>query len=235
MSQEQRHTHPGPPPCAQPRADRWPDADSPETAEILRLVEKGDRQALDRILSRHRPRLRRMVDLRLHQRVRGRIDASDVVQDSLLEASRRLAEYLRDPPMPFFLWLRFLTRQRLVALHRHHLGTKARDPRREVSLYGGATPEASTEALAAQLLGHRNTPSEEVARVEMQLRLQDALNGMDPIDREVLALRHFEQLGNAEAAREMGIGEAAASKRYVRALYKLRGILTHLKLDEIHP
>lgn len=208
-----------------------PSAESSETAKILRRAEGGDRNEFEDLLSRHRPRLRRMVELRLHQQLRGRVDPSDVVQDSLLEASRRLAEYLRDPPMPFFLWLRFLTRQQIVALHRHHLGTKARDPRREVSLYGGATPEATTEALAAQLLGHRDTPSEAVARVELQLRLQEALNSLDPLDREVLALRHFEQLGNAEAAREMGVGEAAASKRYVRALYKLKGVLTHLKLD----
>src|SRR5207244_11242581 len=100
--------------------------------------------------------------------------------------------------MPFFLWLRFLTAQRLLILHRRHLCTQARDAGREVSLYRGALPEASSAALAAQLVGHRTTPSEAAIRAEMQLRLQEALNSLDPVDREVLALRHFEQLTNAE-------------------------------------
>jgi RNA polymerase sigma-70 factor (ECF subfamily) len=171
-----------------------------------------------------------MVQLRMAQQLRGRVDASDVLQEAFLDASRRLERYLKDPPMPFFLWLRYLTRQKLLELHRHHVGTKARDPRREVSLHRGAMPEATTEALAAQLLGHTSTPSEAAIRVEMQLRLQEALNSLDPLDREILALRHFEQLSNVEAARELGIAEAAASKRFIRALMKLKGILTHLGL-----
>lgn len=204
--------------------------DSSETVELLRRAERGDREGLDRLFSRHRERLRRMVTLRMAQSLKGRIDASDVIQDAFVEASRRLPEYLRDRSMPFFLWLRLLTSQNLIALHRFHLGTKARDPRREVSLYQGSMPEATTEALAAQLLGRLSSPSQAAVKAEMRLRLQDGLNSLDASEREILALRHFEQLSNTEAARELGIKEAAASKRYIRALTRLRGILATMNI-----
>src|SRR3989442_2789770 len=130
--------------------------------------------------------------------------------------------------MPFFIWLRFITAQRLVMLHWHHLGIEARDVGREVSLYRGALPEATSAALAAQLVGRLTSPSVAAVRAEMKIRLQEALNSMDPMDREVLALRHFEQLSNAETAEVLGIQESAASKRYVRALKKLKEILTNM-------
>jgi RNA polymerase sigma-70 factor (ECF subfamily) len=205
--------------------------DSDETIELLNRARNGDRQGLDDLFSRHRERLRRMVDLRLARDLRDRVDASDVIQEAFLDAAKRLDSYLQERSMPFFLWLRFLTRQSLAALHRHHLGTKARDPRREVSLCLGPLPGATSEALAAQLLGQGSSPSEAVARSEMQLRLQEALNRLDPDEREVLALRHFEQLSNAEAARELGIAEPAASKRYIRALARMKGILAGLRIN----
>lgn len=205
--------------------------DSDETVELLRCAEQGDAEGLNQLFSRHRERLRRMVQFRIARQLRGRIDASDVLQEAFLEASTRLRDYLREPSMPFFLWLRFITRQKLAALHRHHLGVKARDPRKEVAIYDGALPEATSEALAAQLLGHSSTPSEAAVRAEMQVRLQEALNCLDPLEREVLALRHFERLSNAETARELDIGESAASKRYIRALMRLKGILVHLGID----
>ena len=127
--------------------------------------------------------------------------------------------------MPFFLWLRFLTGQRLLRVHRQHLGAEMRDVGREVSLYRGALPAATSAALAAQLLGRDTRPSEAAVRAERSIRLQEALNSMDPLDREVLALRHFEQLSNSEAARVLGLQESAAAKRYVRALKRLREIL----------
>jgi len=206
-------------------------ADSSETVELLRRAHEGDSEVLERLFARHRERLRRMVDLRLARQLRGRVDASDVIQEAFLEASQRLADYLKDPGMPFFLWLRFLTRQCLLGLHRHHLGVKARDPRREVALYDGALPEATSESLAARLLGQITSPSQAALRAEMQLRLQEALNSLDPLEREVLALRHFEQLTNTETARELAIGESAASKRYIRALTRLKGVLLHLGFD----
>jgi RNA polymerase sigma-70 factor (ECF subfamily) len=169
-----------------------------------------------------------MVALRLDPRLHGRIDPSDVIQETYLEASARLAEYMQKPTMPFFLWLRFLAGQKLVTLHRHHLGRQMRDASREVSLYRGRLPGTTSAALAAQLLGHETRPSEAAVRAELKIRLQEALNSMDPLDREVLALRHFEQLSWAETAHTMGISEGAASKRYIRALGRLKTILSDL-------
>src|SRR5262249_36620405 len=122
---------------------------SGETDQLLRRVSQGDRQEWGALLERHRQRLRRMIALRLDQRLQGRIDASDVIQETYLEASIRLEDYLRQPTMPFFLWLRFLTGQKLVELHRHHLGAQMRDAGREVSLYRGSLPATSSAALAA--------------------------------------------------------------------------------------
>jgi RNA polymerase sigma-70 factor (ECF subfamily) len=201
---------------------------SSQTDRLLQAAAQGDNDKWGALLTLHRERLRRMVALRLDRRLQGRIDASDVIQEAYLEASARLAEYLKQPPMPFFLWLRFLTSQKLLQLHRHHLGAQARDAGREVSLYRGALPGASSADLAAQLLGHSTRPSEAAIRAEMKIRLQEALNSMEPLDREVLALRHFEHLNNAETAQTLGIQESAASKRYLRALKKLKEILTRM-------
>jgi RNA polymerase sigma-70 factor, ECF subfamily len=180
------------------------------------------------VLERYRPRLRRMVALRLDPRLQGRVDPSDVIQETYLEAASRLAEYLRQPTMPFFLWLRFLVGQKLVTLHRHHLGRQMRDAGREVSLYRGRLPETSSAALAAQLLGREARPSEAAIRAELKIRLQEALNSMAPLDREILALRHFEQLSLAEAAEVLGMTESGACRRHLRALKRLKDILSSL-------
>jgi RNA polymerase sigma-70 factor (ECF subfamily) len=195
----------------------------PEAAEIPGRDDWGAE------LARHRRRLRRMVELRLDRRVRGRIDPSDVIQEAYLEAARRREQYLAEPmPMPFYLWLRFLTGQSLQLLYRRHLGVQARDAGREISISPGRMPEATSAALAAQLLGRDTRASQAAVRAERKLRLEQALNGMDPMDREVLALRHFEQLTNAECARVLELSESAATKRYVRALKRLKDILTAL-------
>jgi RNA polymerase sigma-70 factor (ECF subfamily) len=201
---------------------------SGETNQLLERAAQGDLQGLGVLLERHRKRLRRMVALRLDQRLQSRLDASDVIQEAFLEASARLGDYLLQPGVPFFLWLRFVTGQKLAELHRHHLGARMRDAGQEISLYRGALPEASSAALAAQLLGHDTRPSEAAVRAERKIRLQEALNSMDALDREVLALRHFEQLNNAETAQVLDLRESAASKRYIRALKKLKEILTSL-------
>lgn len=198
---------------------------SSELADLLRRAGAGDTAALGELLEGHRRRLRRMVRLRMDVRLQGRIDPSDVLQETFLEAAQRLAEYVRDPKMPFFLWLRFLTGQRLLMLRRRHLGTEARDASREISLHQGAMPEASSACLAARLLGKITAPLQAAIRAEMKLRLQDALNGMDPIDREVLALRHFEQMDNNETAEALGISPSGASSRYLRALKRLKEVL----------
>jgi RNA polymerase sigma-70 factor (ECF subfamily) len=178
-----------------------------------------------------------MVALRLDRRLQGRVDASDVIQEAHLEAANRLQEYTRERAIPFFLWLRFLVGQQLMTVHRRHLGAQARDAGREISLFQGALPEATSAALAAQLLGDNTRPSEALARAERKLRLEESLNRMDPLDREVLTLRHFEQLTNAEAAHVLRLQESAASKRYIRALRRIREILKSLPggIEELEP
>jgi RNA polymerase sigma-70 factor (ECF subfamily) len=202
---------------------------SSETNRVLEQAAQGDAQVFGALLSRHQPRLRRMIALRLDRRLQGRIDPSDVIQEAYLEASARLAEYLRNPSMPFFLWLRFLTGQKLVTLHRHHMGVKMRDANQQVALDHRSLPEASSVVLAAQLLDNDTRPSEAAIRAEMKVRVQEALDGMDPLDREVLALRHFEQLSRAEIAQVLEISEAAAGKRYLRALERLKQVLMRSK------
>jgi RNA polymerase sigma-70 factor (ECF subfamily) len=176
-----------------------------------------------------------MIELRLDWRLRGRLDASDVLQEAYLDLTHRLSEYQRNPKMPPFLWLRLVVGERLINLHRHHLGTQMRDPVREISLYRGAMPEASSAALAAQLVGKQTSPSQAAIRAERTLKLQEALNSLDPIDREVLALRHFEQLSRGETAQVLDITEDAAAKRYVRALRRLKAALAAMPggLEEI--
>jgi RNA polymerase sigma-70 factor (ECF subfamily) len=166
-----------------------------------------------------------MVSLRLHPRLQDRIDPLDVVQEVYLEAFKRLPGYLRERKLPFFLWLRWLTGNKLLDLHRHHLDAQARDPRREVSLFKGRAPGATSQLLAIHLMSKLTTPTRAARRAETKQRLEEALNRMDPTDREVLSLRHFEGLNNAETAEELDIKESAASKRYIRALKRLKGIL----------
>jgi RNA polymerase sigma-70 factor (ECF subfamily) len=166
-----------------------------------------------------------MVALRLDRRLQGRIDPSDVIQDAYVDAARRLPEYAKKPSMPFFLWLRFLTGQRVMEQHRRHLGAQARDAAREVPIYHDFCPETTTAHLADHFLGNLTTPSEAAVRVEQKLRLQEALDALEPIDREILALRHFEQLSNKEAATVLGVEESAAHKRYTRALVRLKDVL----------
>src|SRR3954454_12973792 len=134
--------------------------ESSETTQLLWRAAQGDQQAWGALLVRSRDRLKRMVALRLDRRLQGRIDPSDVIQEACIDASARLADYARPPDMPFFLWLRFLTGQRLLRVHRQHLGAEMRDVAREVSLHRGALPAASSAALAAQLLGRDTRPSE---------------------------------------------------------------------------
>jgi RNA polymerase sigma-70 factor (ECF subfamily) len=204
------------------------DHNSTGTVRLIELARLGDAAALNTLLDRNRDRLRRMVEIRLDRRLMARIDADDVIQEAFLEASQRFEEYLREPNQPLFLWLRFLVGMRLMQIHRHHLGAQMRDVGREVSIYRRALPEASSAALAAQLLGKETSPTQAVVRAERALRLQEALNSLDPIDREILSLRHFEQLSRSEAARVLGIEEGTAAKRYFRALKRLKDILADM-------
>jgi RNA polymerase sigma-70 factor (ECF subfamily) len=190
--------------------------------------------ALAELFDARRARLRRMITWRIDPRLNGRVDPSDVLQDAFLDAQRRLAEYLARPALPFDVWLRLLTGQRLVEAHRQHLGAKMRSAGQEVSLGGhGDWACASVPSLAAQLVGHLTSPSRAAARAEITARLTRALEERAPIDREVLVLRHFDELSNDEVAALLGLQKAAASNRYVRALKRLRDILSSTPgLDE---
>ena len=201
---------------------------SGETQVLLERATAGDGTALAELFERYRGRLEQMVRLRFDRRLHGRLDPADVLQESYLDLARRFSEYLANPPMPFYLWVRLLTGQKLVDLHRKHLGAKMRDAGLEVSLHQGGQLRASSGSLAELLLGRLTSASRAAIRVETQLRVQEALNGMDPIDREVLVLRHFEDLSNAEVACVLHIQESAASKRYLRALKRLKEILSSL-------
>ena len=199
-----------------------------DLADLLARAAAGDEKALNELFSRYRKRLKQMVRLRLNRRLQGRIDDSDVLQEAFLEAAKRLPEYLADRPLPFFLWLRHLTGEKLIDVHRRHLGAKMRDAAQEVSLHRGPMPAASSASLAAQLLGRLTSPSQAAVKAETRLRVQEVLNRMDALDREVLALRHFEQLSNAEVAETLGLNESTASSRYLRALKRLKDELCDL-------
>ncbi len=200
-------------------------SDSSSDPIALLRASKGDPQVLGQVWQSYRERLLRLVRLRIDRRLQGRVGASDVLQDAFVDFANRVEEYVRQPDLPFFLWLRFLTGQRLQLLHRRHLGAQMRDAGREVSLHRGAMPQATSVSLAAQLLGRFTSVTHAVQRAEMQMILQEAINGMDPIDREIVALRHFEELSNEETAQVLGIKPSAASTRHVRALKRLREVL----------
>jgi RNA polymerase sigma-70 factor (ECF subfamily) len=199
----------------------------PESSDdLLRRAGAGDPDALAELFARYRDRLRRMVRLRLDRRLQGRVDPSDVLQEAQVEILRRAAEYAADPRVPPFLWLRLITGQRLTALHRRHLGARMRNAGQEIALHRGPIPQATSLSLAEMLLGRLTSPTQAAQRAEVRLLLQEALNGMDALDREVLTLRHFEELSNAEVAQVLGLSKTAASNRYIRALERLREVLS---------
>lgn len=193
--------------------------------ELLEHCRAGETRCLEELFERYQDRLKRMVRLRLDPRVKSRVDASDVLQEAYIEIYQKLEEHLCNPKLPFYLWLRLLTGQKLALAHRRHLGAQVRDAGREVSLFHGGLPEVSSAELAAQLMGNFTSPSQAAVKTELKMRLQEALNSMEDLDREVLTLRHFEQLSNSETATVLGISESAACNRYVRALKRLKAIL----------
>ncbi|HEX5269681.1 MAG TPA: sigma-70 family RNA polymerase sigma factor [Gemmataceae bacterium] len=203
-------------------------SDSDGMNALVALAARGDQKAAAALFARFHERLLKMVRLRMDRRLQGRVDSEDVLQETYLDASRRLPTLADNPPASFFLWLRFLAAQKLIDARRHHLGADKRNAGLEVSLYRGPMPEATSASLAAQLLGRLTSPSFAAVRAETQLKVQEVLNSMDPIDREVLVLRHFEHLSNNETAELLGITKAAASKRYVSALRRLKETLKGL-------
>jgi RNA polymerase sigma-70 factor (ECF subfamily) len=203
------------------------DPNAAETEALLRRVRDGDRDAVEQLFARHRAYLQQFVALFLDPKLRPRVDPSDVVQDAQLEAVRRLAAYLEQPAMPFRLWLRQLTRDRLLKLRRHHLGTARRAVEREVPL-----PDRSSLDLAGQLLAGGSTPSQQIDRAELARRLRRALAQLPEADREVLLMRNFEGLSYQEVAYLLDIDPAAARKRHGRALVRLHRILFEGGLTE---
>jgi len=199
--------------------------DAADRSDVIRQAAAGHATARARLFAGYRDRLRETIRLRLDRRVQGRIDADDVLQEVYLDFERRLPRFAADPPGPFFLWLRGLALQRLIDLHRQHLGAAMRDAGREISIYRGQVPEASSASLAALLVGRLTSATRAAQRAETQLRVQQALNALDPIDREVLTLRHFEGLSNEETAQVLELSKSAASNRYVRALKRLKDVL----------
>jgi RNA polymerase sigma-70 factor (ECF subfamily) len=205
----------------------WPDAS--ETQTLLHRVEQADLSAADELWERYRPALRRMIDLRLDQALSRRVDASDVVQDVLLRASQRLGEYLRNPALPFHLWLRQIARDHIIDAHRRHRASSKRSVDREVGLRAGAGgadfDSCSSFDLAARLRDPALTPAAEALRRELQSRFESALLHLHEEDREIIMLRHFEHLANSEAAEVLRVSEAAAGMRHLRALRRLRAVL----------
>jgi RNA polymerase sigma-70 factor (ECF subfamily) len=203
--------------------------DSDPTAELLDQASRKRPEAVELLLARHRPWLRQLVELRLDRRVRGRIDPSDVVQEAQLEASRRLPAYLRDRPIPFRLWLRQIAYERLLMLHRRHVGAARRSVAREVVL-----PEESSALLGRQLAG-ASSPSERLTKAELTRRVHLALGRLSAKDSEVILLRNFEGLSNREVAHLLDVPPDTASQRYGRALLRLRQALLNPGTAEVGP
>ena len=196
--------------------------ESADLPQLLVRAAAGDEAALTQLFYRYRKPLKQMVRLRLNRQLQGSVDDSDILQEAYLEAAQRFPDYLADRPLPFFLWLRHITGEKLIDAHRRHLGAQMRDAAQEVSLHRGPMPAASSGSLAARLLGRLTSPSQAAIKAETRLRVQGVLNGMDPLDREILALRHFEQLSNTEVAETLEMNESTASSRYLRALRRLK-------------
>jgi RNA polymerase sigma-70 factor (ECF subfamily) len=202
----------------------WPAP--PQTEELLAQARRGDAAAVQQLLACYREPVRRMIGLRLDPAIAQRVDASDVVQEVLLEASRRLDAYLQDPKMPFHLWLRHLARDHLIDAHRRHGVAQRRRVDREQPLVPAAFADRSSLDLAARFIDQELTPASAAIRQEMERRLHAAIAELGDDDREIIVMRHFEQLSNQEVAADLHLTEAAASMRYLRALRRLRVLLT---------
>lgn len=197
---------------------------SKEDEALLRSARDGDPEALANIFTKYRQRLKKMVHVRLNPQLKGRLDASDVIQDTLVEAARTLDRFLAEPSLPVYLWLRHLANEKLIEAHRRHLGAQKRDASRDLSIHGVAL-NATSEAVAIELICQTTSPDEAAIKEDRKQRLTLALDKMDPLDKEILTLKHFEQLSNREVAELLDISYEAAKKRYFRAIHKLQRLL----------
>lgn len=202
------------------------DAPGDEDARLSRLLQ-GDEGALADLFAEHRERLWRMVHFRLDRRLQGRVDADDILQEAYIDAVKRLPHFADSQPISPFVWLRLVAGQTLIDVHRRHLGAKMRDAEREESIQARLS-EGTSVSLSFHLLAHLTSPSQAAARAELMALVEEALAGLSDTDREVLALRHFEELTNSEVAEVLGLERKAASIRYVRALGRLKSVLERL-------
>lgn len=201
----------------------------PEQERLLvdRVVE-GDADALATLFSEHRDRLWRMVNFRMDPRLHGRVDADDIIQEAWLSIVQRIDHFLADASRSIFVWFRLIASQTLVDIHRRHLNTQKRNAAREFSINRGWSSESTSFSLSFHLLGHLTSPTQAALREELSEQLKSSLSKMNEIDREILALRHFEQLSNRETAQILKISDQAASDRYIRALGRLKGAMKAL-------
>lgn len=198
---------------------------SPQTMVLLDRVRKGDTAAVNGLLQRHREAIRRMIDQRLDRVVQQRVDASDIVQDVLIEANRRLGDYLANPTMPFQLWLRHMARDRLIDAHRRHRVAASRSLDKEISLEAAGAADRSRANLAGELADRELTPAAVATWRELERRFAAAVEQLEEDDRQIVLLRHFEHLSTAEAAEVLGLSKPAAGMRYLRAMRRLRVLL----------
>jgi RNA polymerase sigma-70 factor, ECF subfamily len=201
----------------------WPE--QPQVEPLLEEARQGKTEAVERLLTVHREPLRRMIGSRMDPALAARVDASDIVQDVLLEAHRRLQDYLKNPAMPFHLWLRHIAKDHIIDAHRRHRQAQRRSLDREQPIVPAILADHSSYELAGQLLDPELTPASEAIRREMQRRMDAAITQLDEDDREIILLRHREQLSNQDVAATLGLTEAAASMRYLRAVRRLRAEL----------
>jgi RNA polymerase sigma-70 factor (ECF subfamily) len=199
-----------------------------EPEELVSRLRHGDREALAAVFSRHRERLWRMVHFRMDRRMLGRVDPDDVLQEAYLTLAARIDDFGKCTSLGPLVWLRTMVMQTLTDLYRHHLGAQMRDAGREVVLGGCCYPQTTSVSLAVQFAASLTSPSQAAVRAELFDQAQRAIAELDPLDQEVLALRHFEELGNREVAEVLGIQEKAASIRYVRALKRLKAVLAQV-------
>lgn len=204
--------------------------DDQDSEQLLKAAHSGDRVAIDALFERYRDRLRRMVEMRLNRKLWGRVDPSDIVQEAMLQAAQRVEQYVSNPQIPAYLWLRTFAQQQLLAAHRFHLGTAKRNADLELNV-GVDNLDVSSASLASNFAADASSPSNVVAKAELVQLLEALIEGLSPLDREILALRHFEQMGNAEVAHLLEISETASSLRFYRALEHLRQKMREMGMD----
>ncbi len=195
------------------------------TLVLLDRVRSGDADAVNSLLQRHRDVIKRMIDRRMDRGVRQRVDASDIVQDVMIEANRRLGDYLENPTMPFQLWLRHMARDRLVDAHRRHRVAATRSVDREVPLVIPSAGDQSQVDMGGQVADRGLTPAAAATWHELERRFASAVELLEEGDRQIVLLRHFEHLSTAEVAEVLGLSKPAAGMRYLRAMRRLRVLL----------